>query len=166
MRRKLSRVPENTRIFIDANIFLSEILEEKDTVDECSKFLDKVRNRKVKGFVSFMILNEVFHRTLVAECIHTYKVPPRQVLSFLKKNPEKVKRLKKAWKSVRLVKSFVETLEVSNEIFEKSLKCSKRYGLLSNDSIHVETMKAHGIRDIATNDEDFRRVKGIRVWMP
>lgn len=43
---------------------------------------------------------------------------------------------------------------------------AKKYFLLSNDATHVATMKVHGIRDIATNDQDFERAEGIKVWKP
>ena len=37
---------------------------------------------------------------------------------------------------------------------------------MSNDAIHVATMKRYGITNIATNDPDFERVGGIKVWKP
>ena len=43
---------------------------------------------------------------------------------------------------------------------------AKEYLLLSNDATHVATMKTHEISDIATNDPDFERAEGIKVWKP
>ncbi len=43
---------------------------------------------------------------------------------------------------------------------------NKKYGLLSNDAIHVATMTQHGITNIATNDPDFERVEGLTVCKP
>ena len=43
---------------------------------------------------------------------------------------------------------------------------NKKYGLLSNDAIHVATMKRQGITNIATNDPDFERVEWINIWKP
>jgi predicted nucleic acid-binding protein len=40
------------------------------------------------------------------------------------------------------------------------------YGLLTNDSTSVSIMKRFGTTDIATNDSDFERVSGLRVWKP
>ena len=44
----------------------------------------------------------------------------------------------------------LKILEVTEEDFEVALGYSKKYGLLSNDAIHVATMKQHGITNIAT----------------
>ena len=38
--------------------------------------------------------------------------------------------------------------------------------LMSNDAMHVATMKRHGITNIATNDLDFERVEWIKIWKP
>ena len=164
--KKLSQLPDNTMIFIDANIFLSEILEEKNVIDECIKFLDRTRNREITPCVSIIVLNEVFHRTLIADCIKTYNISSKNVLNFLKTNPNKLKTLKKAWKATSEIKGYVEVLTLSNKTFDNALKTSKKYGLLSNDAMHVEVMKAHEIKNIATNDSNFERVKGIKLWKP
>ena len=53
-------------------------------------------------------------------------------------------------------------LEIVNllvPIFVVALESMKRYRLMSNDAIHVATMKGHGITNIATNDPDFERVE-------
>jgi hypothetical protein len=39
---------------------------------------------------------------------------------------------------------------ITEEDFEVALSYSKKYGLLSNDAIHVATMTQHGITNIAT----------------
>jgi len=55
---------------------------------------------------------------------------------------------------------------INEEDFEVALSYSKKYGLLSNDAIHVATMTQRGITNIATNDPDFERVEGLTVWKP
>ena len=57
-------------------------------------------------------------------------------------------------------------VEMDGEVFDTALDYSKEYCLLSNDAIHVATMKRYGITNIATNDPDFERVGGIMVWKP
>jgi len=51
-------------------------------------------------------------------------------------------------------------------MFVVVLESMKRYRLMSNDAIHVATMKQRGITNIATNDPDFERVEWIKVWKP
>ena len=50
--------------------------------------------------------------------------------------------------------------------FLRRLERKELKGIMSNDATHVATMKTHGISDIATNDPDFERVEGIKVWKP
>jgi len=40
------------------------------------------------------------------------------------------------------------------------------YGLRTDDSITLAAMRRHGLTDLASNDEDFKRVTGIRLWTP
>lgn len=51
-------------------------------------------------------------------------------------------------------------------MFVVVLESMKRYRLMSNDAIHVATMKKRGISAIATNDPDFERVGWLKVWKP
>ena len=52
----------------------------------------------------------------------------------------------------------------------REIHASKRYrddyGLLTDDSIILPVMRRHGLTDLASNDKDFRRVTGIRLWTP
>jgi len=60
-------------------------------------------------------------------------------------------------------------LEIVNllvPMFVVVLESMKRYRLMSNDAIHVATIKKHGISNIATNDPDFERVEWLKVWKP
>ncbi len=39
-------------------------------------------------------------------------------------------------------------------------------GFLPRDALHIAIMRNYGITAIATNDPDFERAEGIRVWEP
>ena len=60
----------------------------------------------------------------------------------------------------------LEIINLLVPIFAVALEFMKKYRLMSNDAIHVATMKQHGITNIATNDPDFERVEGLTVWKP
>ncbi|MBN2014280.1 MAG: hypothetical protein JW778_03785 [Candidatus Altiarchaeota archaeon] len=47
---KLGELPKGEKVFIDANIFLSEIFDEQETADECMKFLERIKNAELKGY--------------------------------------------------------------------------------------------------------------------
>jgi predicted nucleic acid-binding protein len=47
---------------------------------------------------------------------------------------------------------------------ELSIEYISRYALLTNDAINAATMEINKINSIATNDRDFERVEGVKVW--
>ena len=57
-------------------------------------------------------------------------------------------------------------LEVDIDSIKRAVELGARYGLLITDSIHLSTIEKSGIRNIATNDGDFERVKFMQVWKP
>ncbi|MCK4734821.1 MAG: PIN domain-containing protein [Methanophagales archaeon] len=74
----------------------------------------------------------------------------------------------------REFEGFISPIIVSETLFnfisesevEECYKAIKDYALLTNDAFHVATMKRYGITNIATNDPDFERVNGTKVWKP
>ena len=164
----LGEIVSGTRIFIDANIFLYEIFDHWRYGRLCKNFLEDVNNGKYSGITSVLVCNEVFHRVMIAEVVDNYEIEPKSAVIYLKKNWSIVKELKKTWEvasNVRQIKN-LKIVDVSVGDFESALTYSKKFGLLSNDSIHLATMERHGIANIATNDPDFERVEGIKVWKP
>jgi len=55
---------------------------------------------------------------------------------------------------------------IDRSIFDLALKISKKYGLLSNDALHLAIMKQEGVSTIASNDRDFSSVEWIQIWRP
>jgi len=47
-----------------------------------------------------------------------------------------------------------------------AFEISKKHQLLANDSLHVAVMQREGIDMLASDDRDFRRVPGIKVYWP
>ena len=41
-----------------------------------------------------------------------------------------------------------------------------RSRVFSDDSLIVAVMRRHGLKDLASNDKDFKRVREIRLWTP
>jgi predicted nucleic acid-binding protein len=91
-----------------------------------------------------------------------------EVISYLKKHPRTIKKLSKYRKALDLIYRLpnLTILEINNPIFRQSHALIPKYQLLSSDAVHVATCQAYAIKNIATNDRDFARVKGITVWMP
>ena len=83
---------------------------------------------------------------------------------FLKAKPEVISKID-IGKATDLFRIF-SILPVSELEVEECYKAIKDHALLTNDAFHVATMKMQGITNIATNDPDFERVGGLKVWKP
>jgi len=164
----LNEIEPFTTVFIDANIFLYEILNHWRYGRSCRRFMEGVDSGKYSGITSVLVCNEVFHRTMIAEVVEKYDIEPKSAISYLKKNWEVVKGLNKARDAIANIKQIenLRVVEIDIGIFELALRYSKNYGLLSNDAIHLATMKRYGITNIATNDADFEGVEWLKVWKP
>lgn len=164
----LDEIETGTTIFIDANIFLYEILDHWKYAESCNSFLEHINMGKYHAVMSVLICNEVFHRVVIAEVVEKYDIEPKSAVNYLKKNWGIVKELNKAWDAILNINAIenLEIVEIDREVFGVALKYSKKYGLLSNDAIHLATMEKHGITNIATNDGDFERVEWLMIWKP
>jgi predicted nucleic acid-binding protein len=60
----------------------------------------------------------------------------------------------------------INILPVTYREIHNSKQFRDTYGLLTDDSIILAVMSRYKIADLATNDRDFRRVPGIRLWTP
>ena len=54
-------------MYIDTNILLYSAFNHPDFGESCKNFLERVDRGEMKGYVSDFVLNEVFHKLMVAE---------------------------------------------------------------------------------------------------
>lgn len=144
-------------MFIDANIF-QVILKNPKYCDRCKKLLDSIRMEEIKAYTSVNVAEEVVYKIMMFEF--------REIKSFLKNKPEVIRELEKPWKVLNDIKNSVEILDVKSDDPIESGKLSKRYSLLPSDSLSVAVMKRNDIEVIATNDTDFEKIDGIKIWAP
>ncbi len=105
---------------------------------------------------------------MIAEVVERYKIEPKSAVKYLKKNWESVRELGKARDAILNISAIgnLKIVGIDYDVFGIALEYSERYGLLSNDAIHLATMKKHGITSIATNDRDFERVEWLNIQKP
>ncbi len=104
---------------------------------------------------------------MLSEVVEKYRIKPHQAVRYLKENPESIISLEKCEVAVEEIPEFnVEILSLGEDAVFESRGLRKQYGLMTNDSLNLYSMKSRGLRIIATNDSDFDRIKGIEVWKP
>jgi predicted nucleic acid-binding protein len=105
---------------------------------------------------------------LIAEIVERENISPGSVSKCLKEDPELVRDSTKAWSAIEKIKQInhLTMVGIDESIFELALRYSKKYGLLSNDALHLATMKQEGLSTLASNDRDFGSVKWLQIWRP
>jgi predicted nucleic acid-binding protein len=159
------------RIFIDANIFLYNALDNPAYAEPCSDFLRLVETNQIEAVITPAVMDEVLFKILVSEASqHIDKFN----LWNLKKQLNNSNFCSSIYRPVKeyakylkeLANEGLEILGVDERTIEKSVDLGERYGLLTTDAIHLSAMKQYGIMCLATNDSDFDRVDSIRVYNP
>ena len=107
-------------------------------------------------------LNEVAFKILMAELSNYSEKFNIWVARKLLKSKEVTE---KAYRPVKRYITYLRGLEklevvgITPRIAFSSIELGERYGLLPSDSFHLATMKEFGIKFIATDDSDFKRVE-------
>jgi predicted nucleic acid-binding protein len=105
---------------------------------------------------------------MLAEVTERHNLDPRHAIRYLKDNPEEIKEFSAARSAIETIGQ-IENLKIvglGENLMGLSLEFSRKYGLLSNDALHLATMKQDGIVTLASNDRDFERVEWVKLWRP
>jgi hypothetical protein len=79
-------LPTDSRLFIDANIFLYTILGHHHFKSPCEEFLIKLENGEYEAITSTLILNEVVHKLMLAEVVKINKLKSEhEALKWIRK---------------------------------------------------------------------------------
>ncbi len=156
------------RILVDASIFLKLLLDEPGA-DNAQKILEAIEDGKLIGYVTPMVLEEVSYKLIYAkasELLGTSNIwRIREALAVdikLRKQCINVVKEFHNYIDYMLLKGLrVEHVDYSD--WEKALHYIQEYGLLPADAIHLAVASRLGIDTIATFDENYKKVKGIRV---
>lgn len=163
----LSKLPAGSRVFVDANVMVYFFLRVEHFIETCKDFFQWVANLEIDAFSGADVAGTVIHRVMVAEAITKLGLLPRDAVNYLKSHPDAVKQLQ--WYRTipsDIAQARVHILDVTYRELHASKKYRADYGLLTGDSIILAVMERYKLIDLVTNDPDFERVPGIRVWMP
>ncbi|VVB67515.1 tRNA(fMet)-specific endonuclease VapC [uncultured archaeon] len=168
MIESLDLLPAQSKVFIDTNIFLYDILGYTKFRTTCMAFLQKMEAHTYSAATSTQVLNEVIHKLILAEITKTYRLRNESdAMKLIKERPETISSLRQVWKSYAEIKEYPLVIySIDEATLDMAADLSNRFGLLISDATHAAVMKAQGITNIATNDSDFERVNGIDIYKP
>ena len=140
------------RVFFDSNVFLKYLAG----VEDAKKLIGKVEDGEWKGYVNDIVISEVVYGYLrLALDVSRYRLR-KYVIEYT----DRVKELLE--QDVYPLFTDFEHLPISIGI-ENLIEYMTKYRLLPNDALIVATCRAYNINDIATFDEDLKRVPWINI---
>ena len=163
----LSEIPTRTRVFLDANVQAYYFLQVEPLAQICSALFQRIARREIEAFTSVGVAADVNHRVMVAEAIVKFGLQPREAVSYLKAHPQAIRELQQ-YKTIPhgFTLARIHILNVTYKEIHNSKQFRDGYGMLTNDSIILAVMRRHKLVHLVTNDDDSKRVTGIKVWMP
>jgi len=162
--RPLPELPAEQTVFIDANIFIYHFT---GLSPECSGFLERCERGELWGVTAVHILLEVLHRLMMIEAVAKGLVTPGNVAKKLRERPNVVRQLADYQAQTEAISEMgIEVLKPNSDVLKISHPYRRRCGLLINDSLTAALMISEGILNLATTDQDFQRVEGLKIFRP
>lgn len=163
----LTDLVKDSKIFIDANIFVYHFCKGSKFNRSWTEFLSRVEASEVQAFTSIMIVQEVTHRLMMLEASAFVDIETKKLPKYLKAHPELVKKLKFHLIVPKAISGLnINLLPVDLSIIARSQEMKTRYGFLSNDALVLQVMQEYGIINLASNDNDFDRVEWLKLYRP
>jgi predicted nucleic acid-binding protein len=160
----LNDIAAGSATFIDANIFIYHFAGQSE---QCSSFLGRIERREIQGFTGQLILVEVAHRLMMMEAVEQSAASIPNPAARLARQPEIVTRLSRYYFSVaQIPRMGVEVLPLPEDFLAGSQEFRQSHGLLVNDSLVPMHLRQAGLSVLASVDEAFDRVPGIRRLAP
>jgi predicted nucleic acid-binding protein len=160
----LNEIVTGTTVFIDANIFIYHFAGRSEN---CTSFLARVEKGELQGVTGPTSILEAAHRLMTLEAIeHGISTTPNPA-SRLSRQPQLVRRLSKYYFSLLAIPRFgVEVLPLPQDFVIASQEFRQSYGLLVNDSLVPMHMRQAGVSALASGDEGFDKIPGIKRFHP
>ncbi len=138
------------KVFFDSNVFLKYLAG----VEDAKRLMDRVEHDKWKGYINDIVISEVVYGYLrLALNVSRYKLR-----KYIVKN--RVRELLEQ----DIYPLFTDFEHLPTNIgIDSLIEYMTKYKLLPNDALIVATCRAYNIENIATFDEDFKRVPWLRV---
>lgn len=158
------------RIFIDANIFTYLLTGHPIHGRACQQLLERVENGYLEAYISPLVVDEVSYVLMVQTARKTKRIGDvrsikQEMLAAWQECLAPVGEFHDYLDTI-ISAGHLKVLSLDYSISRIALECAKEHRLLPRDALHVACCKAYGIKDMATNDGDFRRVSFLTLWQP
>ena len=160
-------IPTGETVFIDANIFYYHFVSLPGLSIACKNFFHRIEQSELTGVTATVVLAEAQHKVMLAEAVQKYGLSPQGLVRRLTQTTGLLAGLSHH----RIVASTIVAMHVHIEpltivLLQQAAHLSVTHELLTNDAALLAHMQALGITHLATNDDDFDKVRWITVWKP
>lgn len=163
----LRDIPPGTHCFVDANIYYYHLVETPPLSEECSNFFERVEKQEITASTSSVAVAEAVHKVMLADAVARHGLDRAGLAHRLQRHRQLIATLNEHTKVTALVRSLAIHVEpVTLITLERAASVSTKFQLLTNDALTVAVMEHLGLKDLATNDEDFDTVTSMTVWRP
>ena len=168
MISSLDSLAPQSKIFIDANIFLYGALDYTKYRATCRTFLQNIESGAYFAATSTLVLNEIVHKLILAETTKTYRLRSEsEAKKLIEDKSETISSLTRVWKTYAVIRAYPLVIySIDKATMDMAADLSSRYGLFISDASHLAVMKINGISNIVTNDNDFQLVEDISIYKP
>ncbi len=111
-----------------------------------------------------IIASETLFNFIKAYILKEYGVKGKDGAIFLKRDLKILQEI--SFDRPKEIFGIFNILDIGAMEVEESLEYVSRYALLTNDALNAAAMKVNKITSIATNDKDFERLAGVKIWAP
>jgi predicted nucleic acid-binding protein len=161
----IEQFPAGESIFLDANVLLYHALEARPS---CALLLRRSQKREIRTLTSTVVLSEVSHHLILAEAVQRFTLPStRAALNLPRRHPHHLATFTLARQFMAQIPALrIRILPLRWRELVLAGELSQRYHLLMTDALILATMRRFRLIHLATNDQDFRRVQDITLWLP
>lgn len=160
-------LPAGSTVFIDANIFHYALVPTPPFSERVYPLMDRLAAGEITDVVSWQVLADTQHKVMMSLLAAQNGLSRPNLVAWAKHHPDKLQTLTGLEEAIgQLLSVPLRILPFEQGLLEATARQSVSYGLLTNDAMIASLMRQHGIVDLATNDDDFDRLPGIKVWKP
>ncbi len=110
---------------------------------------------------------EAIHKIMLSEAAARFQLQRSGLVPWLKRHRSHIAELSEFHVAAAEFSDMnLTVLPTDARLLEGATDVSRRSLLLTNDATIVALMRRHGLRHLATNDDDFDGIPDLVVWKP
>lgn len=126
-------------------------------------FFERVEKQEIIASTSSVAVAEAIHKVMLADAVTQHGLDRAGLAHRLQRRRQLITMLREHTKVTALVRSLAIHVEpIALSTLERATSISTQFQLLTNDALTIAVMEQIGLKDLATNDENFDTVTGVQ----